>query len=67
MKDDTYLMGNCGVLWVFKLRPWGEMELEKVEVCEEICNTRTEDIISEDLQVQESKGTFSLFGTRGGR
>lgn len=63
------MMGKCGVLWlwVFKLRPQCEMELMKVELCEEICNTRTENIISEDLEVQESKGTFRLFGTWGGR
>lgn len=42
------------------------MELAKVEVDEEI-NARIENSICEDLEVQESKGTFSLFGRGDGK
>lgn len=41
------------------------MELVKVEVDE--INARIENSISEDLEVQESKGTFSLLGMGDGK
>lgn len=36
------------------------MESVKVVVGEETCNARAENILSEDPEVQESRGTFSL-------